>query len=508
MLLLVSILSFASDDDSDRFKTASILINNGQYLEAIGLYNELSGTGDNDNNRARSLLFSGTVYDLYLEQPEMALKIFKEIFDNYPDSPASSDALFNSGRILYKMDKYREACDIFRVYMNKYPENMRRNSAKIWAAKAKENVLALPEKQTYRTFDTQLETEIRVLLKKNVPALVFNSPSKIRITNIETGKTIFYGAGPVVVSKKTTMIVVNTEKTSAKKCKIETDNEFISVGGKRYRGNFTVHSTLAGLSVVNHLHIEKYLYGVVPKEMSWLWSAEALMAQAIASRTYALYIRAKQPANKIYDLAATTASQVYGGYSAEKEQASRAVDETFGKIMLFDGKLIIAYFHANSGGYTESSANVWGADVPYLQGVADQFSSIPSARKWTLILTYNKLEKLLQNARLKIGKIQKIKLGGRSKSGRIKSFLIISDKGKAKLTGNNFRLKVGAASLKSTWFDTKAEKRKLVFEGRGYGHGVGMSQWGAHQMALADYSYDNILRHYYQGVEIAEASYK
>lgn len=508
LLLLASALFAAPYDDSGGFRTAARLINNGQYLEAVGIYNEISGTADSLDNRARALLFSGSVYDVYLEQPVVALKIFKEIYHKYPDSPASSDALFNSGRILYTMDKHREASDIFRVYMEKYPEAMRRNSAKIWEAKAKKNSLKLPEKHSPKMVNFPLETMIRVLLKKNVARLVFNSPSKIKITHVDTGKILFLGAGPVVISKKSSMIVINTEKTSAKKCKIETANEFISIGGQRYRGSFVVHGRLRGLTAVNHLHIEKYLYGVVPKEMSWLWPVEALMAQAIASRTYALYIRSKQPENRIYDLVSTTASQVYGGYNAEKERATRAVDDTFGKIMLFDGKLIIAYFHANSGGYTESSTNVWGADVPYLKSVADQFSSLPSTRKWSLSLSYGELETLLRSSRLNIGKIEQIQFEGRSKSGRIKSFVIVSDKGKTNLSGNNFRLKVGAASLKSTWFDTKTGKSGIVFKGRGYGHGVGMSQWGAHQMALADYSHDTILKHYYQGIEIARAVYK
>jgi len=134
VFIVVSKLSFASGHDPERFKSASMLINNGQYLEAIGIYNEISKDSDSDNNRVRSLLFSGTVYDLYLDQPVVSLKIFKEIFENYPDSSASSDALFNSGRILYKMEKYKESYDIFRVYMSKYPENMRRASAKIRAS--------------------------------------------------------------------------------------------------------------------------------------------------------------------------------------------------------------------------------------------------------------------------------------------------------------------------------------------------------------------------------------
>ena len=506
VLLLFSGGAYGSTVDLDMFKKASVLISNGKYLEATGLYNKISNSGETNDSRADALLFAGTVYDLYLDQPEISLKIYKKIYTKFPDSSASPDAFFMSGRILFQMEKYQEAYDTFKIYSEMYPASQIRRSTSIWMNKAKGYFIDVPDK--IKKLVLPLDKEIRVLLKKNVPSIVFSSPADIRISNLTTGKTIFFGTGPVVVAKKAGMIVVNSEKTSAKQCKIETDNEFLNLGGKRYRGKFLVHSGRRGLTAVNHLHIEKYLYGVVPKEMSWLWSEEALKAQAIASRTYALHIKSKQPSYKNYDLVATTASQVYGGYSSEKQKTSQAVDKTFGKVMVFDDQLIISYFHANSGGQTESSKNVWGGELAYLQSASDQFSSIPEARKWRLSLTYKELEKLLVKSGLKIGKIKKIKLEGRSKSGRIKAFRIISDMGSARLSGNNFRLKIGPVELKSTWFDVKKEKNKLVFRGRGYGHGVGMSQWGAHQMALADYSYDKILKHYYKGIDIAEAAYR
>lgn len=506
ILVFFAGVAYGSWANQGMFKEASNLISDGKYLEANCLYSKISKTGDTDDTRAAALLFSGAVYDLYLGQPEISLKIFKKIYTKYPESSASPDAFFMSGRILFQMEKYQEAYDIFKRYSEMYPKSKVRRSTEIWMGKAKESFIDVPDK--IKKLTAQLDKEVRVMLKKSVSSLVFSSPSSIRISNLKTGKTVFSGKGPVVIAKKNGMIVVNSEKTTVKQCVVETDNEFISLGGKRYRGRFRVYNKPSGLTAVNHLHVEKYLYGVVPKEMSWLWAEEALKAQAIASRTYALYIKSKQPAYKIYDLAATTASQVYGGYGSEKKRTTQAVDNTFGKVMMFDEQLIISYFHANSGGQTESSKNVWGGEVPYLQSISDQFSLVPETRKWKLSLTYKELETLLKKSGLKIGKIKKIKLEGRSKSGRIKAFRIISDKGQARLTGNNFRLKIGPVELKSTWFDIKTEKNKLVFKGRGYGHGVGMSQWGAHQMALSDYSYDKILKYYYKGIDIAEAVYR
>lgn len=508
VILLFNIpLGFSSELDSKAFQTATELINNGKYLEAVGLYREIAEGSSFANNRARALLFSGTIYDLYLDQPETALKLFKRLCKIYPESPAAPDALFNSGLILYKTDRYQEAFEIYRSYLEKYPENMRRDSAIVWEEKAKEKISALPEKQRQIRHLT-LGPEIRVLLKKKAGQLIFTSPSKMTLSNPATGKIIFSGTGPVAVSTKAARMTINTEKISAGKCKVETENDCLGIDGQPYRGSIFVYMDALGLTAVNHLDIEKYLYGVVPKEMSWLWSEQALMAQAIASRTFALYLRKKQPANQLYDLTATTASQVYGGYGAEHDKARGAVDQTRGKVMLFNGKLIIAYFHADSGGYTESSENVWGVDIPYLKSISDKFSLIASEPEWMLFLSYKELGKLLKTPGLNPGKIKKIRLEDRSESGRVNSFYIVGDKAKIRLKGNTFRMKLGATRLKSTCLETSLSKSGILFKGKGYGHGVGMSQWGAHQMALADCSFFDILRHYYKGIDIADVVYK
>ena len=508
-VILIPLHAVAADqgNDAEKFKAASDLISNGKYPEAIGVYNQIAVDSPGADNRARAMLFSGSVYDLYLNQSQTSLKQFREIYEDYPNSPSAPDALYNSGRLLYKIDRYEDAFQIFSDYTNRFPDNMRRNSAEIWAKKAREHFNVEPTPEPRKT-ELSFDSDVRVLLKKRAKKLVFNSTEKIKILNYQTGKTIFYGTGPVVVAGKDDRIYVNTEKTSAEVCRIESPSPGLSVDGNPYRGQFIVYSGRSGLTLVNHVNIEKYLYGVVPKEMSWLWSHEALKAQAIASRTYALYIREKQQSGKCYDLTATTASQVYGGLSAEKEQASKAVDDTFGKVMLFDENLIIAYFHANSGGYTESSKNVWGADIPYLKSVSDIYSSIPVEKKWSHTLSYKKISHLLSGSKRKPGKIKAIKPELRSPSGRIKSFLVISNKGRIRYRSNHFRMKIGATDLKSTCFNIKSGKFRVTFEGRGYGHGVGMSQWGAHQMALSGRLYSDILKHYYQGVRIAESGYE
>ena len=126
--------------------------------------------------------------------------------------------------------------------------------------------------------------------------------------------------------------------------------------------------------------IEKYLYGVVPREMPDSWAEQALMAQAVAARTYALYVKEKS-VHPDYDLEATTASQVYGGIRAESQRSTRAVNATRGQVMTHDGKLIVAYFHSDSGGHTEDPSNVWNTDtIPYLCGVPERLNQQPHVK--------------------------------------------------------------------------------------------------------------------------------
>ncbi|MEE8552831.1 MAG: SpoIID/LytB domain-containing protein [Desulfobacterales bacterium] len=269
----------------------------------------------------------------------------------------------------------------------------------------------------------------------------------------------------------------------------------------RYRGTFTISSGPRGLEVVNHVPVEQYLYGVVPKEMSNKWDQEALMAQAVASRTYALYIKEKS-SEKPFDVKATTASQVYGGYDAEARASNSAVDATRGQVMIYNGRLIIAYFHADSGGHTEDAKNVWNVNIPYLQGISDRFSKNRPGGEWVHFLSFDAVGNQLNRYGLDLGWIRTLKPAGNSRSGRTLQMMVVSDKGTFVFTSNNFRIKIGETKLKSTLFQIKPYRNGIIAKGNGYGHGVGMSQWGANRMARAGFSYRDILKYYYRGIRI------
>lgn len=305
--------------------------------------------------------------------------------------------------------------------------------------------------------------------------------------------------------------------------------------GYTYRGylEFMKSPVSAGLTVVNVVPMEYYLYGVVGKEMSPSWSLEALKAQAVAARTYAVFHK-NYFKSRGYDMADDTRSQVYGGVNAEAASIKQAVDGTSGEILTYQGKPIEAFFCASAGGWTEHSENVWGSHVTYLRGVADRSFHMPSY-SWSVTTTPERLAANLTAAGKGVGTVQSITLSPLAKrpmhvpdrgvSGRVRTLIVRGTKGQATITGNAFQSLFG---LKSTLFDfyqgtgtppnpdmgkggrgltlpIKAGQPLTIY-GFGWGHGLGMSQYGAYQMAkenpgVKEY-YRQILSHYYTGTTL------
>jgi len=334
-------------------------------------------------------------------------------------------------------------------------------------------------------------------------------------------------------------------------------SQHLNFGSRHYRGILYVHSSNGGVTVVNILPVEEYLRGVVPREMPSSWPIEALKAQAVAARTYALRQVISKAGLGLYDVVATTDSQVYGGVEGESLPSDRAVLETAGEVMRHSGQLISAVFHSTSGGHTENSEDVWSYRHSYLRGVEDYDQQSPHYR-WVKTLELSQIEEKLLSTGLVVGKLLGIRPGtASSTTGRLKTVILVGSDTTLEVDASTFRFALG---LKSTWFDIsfmgeasgsyvknsldpeedvfvvgadgevnewKVGKPYAIaanewlnkpfaytvmgyaplsagvdFLGRGWGHGVGMSQWGARGMAEEGYSYKDILRYYYRGIEI------
>lgn len=270
---------------------------------------------------------------------------------------------------------------------------------------------------------------------------------------------------------------------------------------RAYRGVVEVRRTDRGLTVINELDLESYLYGVLKLEMDPSWPEEAVKAQAVAARTLAL-ANLRRYAREGFDVRDTVETQLYGGVTHEDPRATAAVDATRGLVLTYGGRPIQAVYHADSGGRTEASENVWGVAYPYLRSVEDPYRAGSPHDHWTVGMPLPLLEAKLRAGGLDVRDLRSIEVVRWSESGRALLLRLGGPSGSWEVTGQQLRMAVGPNVLRSTRFTVRVEGETAVFEGSGWGHGVGLSQWGARGMALGGADFLRILRHYYRDVEL------
>ena len=263
----------------------------------------------------------------------------------------------------------------------------------------------------------------------------------------------------------------------------------------------------AALLLVNEVPIEDYVASVVASEYG-LDDREGTKAMAVVARTYGLFASAKF--GGAYDQADGTASQVYDGAEAVTERSRSAAQATAGEVLTYNGNLIQSVYFSSSGGHTANNEDVWKADnaLPYLRGVEDPHDDASPHHSWSAAVDRSALLQTLTRERGTL--VEGFTIGERAPHGRVKTINVLqSSGGPHTMRANTFRLLVNrgvdGAPLKSTWFDARRQGDQYVFNGRGFGHGVGLSQWGAHAMAERGSGYEEILRFYYTDVEIQQA---
>ncbi len=302
---------------------------------------------------------------------------------------------------------------------------------------------------------------------------------------------------------------------------------------RAYRGEIHLLPFPAGMTIVNRLTMEEYLYAVVPSEMPSSWPAAALEAQAIAARTYA-FAHLDSYEKRGFDLMGSVVSQAYNGVKSETRAVRRAVDATRGQILTYNGKPISAFYSANSGGYSAVPPVTWNFKPPYLQAVPDKLvpahDGLPSpaklaawvtqrinsyaahpkyssrsAYRWQVIVPCAEIEYRV-NKQKTIGRITDLHTLGRATCGRVEQVLIKGTEGQIVVRGDAIRSTLGG--LRSNLFTIEPKFGKdglpefFIFTGAGYGHGVGMDQSGAAGMAADGYSAADILAHYYPGATL------
>ncbi|RCX13832.1 stage II sporulation protein D [Anaerobacterium chartisolvens] len=393
----------------------------------------------------------------------------------------------------------------------------------------------------------------------------FYSDSKTARSAITVGISAILGQGSYSViepasnriiltdSGKNTVLMFNGSTEKLRIDPMGNDNEALfSLNGKRYRGGLeAVRLAGSDMTIINVVPFEQYLYGVVPCEIGAYPAKEAIKAQAVAARTYAM-VSMGQHGKLGFDLCATQHCQVYGGADKEAAACTNAVNETKGKIVTYDGRPAQTLYFASSGGRTEDSENVWGGSFPYLKSVEDKYELTNSANYyWTKSYSNSELSNIIKSKGRDLGSITGVSVLQYTAAGRalevqvegtndkyiyireafksalgLKSgmFTISTDADISARKSDNATIKLQAAGKKavsSSGIKTVGTNTKVtvmgadgvkktfaayptgyVFTGKGWGHGVGMSQEGAMGMAEAGFTYDQILEYYYTGAKV------
>ena len=283
---------------------------------------------------------------------------------------------------------------------------------------------------------------------------------------------------------------------------LESATGFLHINGKLYRGKIALLPKDNECVVVNTLSMDRYLAGLINKEMAPNWPMEAMKAQAVASRSYAL-AQAQLNQNKDFDLESSTLDQVYDGAASETPKSTQAVEATKGVVLTYGNAPMKAYFHANCGGMTEQPSAVWGQDSPAFCPVVCPFHKKERDKiSWTVQLSNFQVESALRKIAglLPTGfvRLARLEAGALNPNHKLSDLMVSDQKGNSLvISATAFRNAIGNQRVKSTSFEVKQENGRYVIQGQGYGHAVGMCQVGARAMAEQGKTFLQILKYYY-----------
>jgi stage II sporulation protein D len=304
----------------------------------------------------------------------------------------------------------------------------------------------------------------------------------------------------------------------------------LALNGKHYRGELLFVPNDTGITVVNRVRMDEYLRGVVPLEIGTKEARDsaAVQAQAVTARSYAYVHAGASSASRPYDITASVADQIYGGADVETAVSNAAVKSTRGLVLQYEGHVVNAPYHSACGGSTAAADEIWRTQSePYLQRVSDQipgthrfYCDIAPRFRWTRSMDGVTLRAALVQYLANYtatpggypGTPRDVEIDTRTPSGRVGTLKIATDRGNYVLRGNDIRYVLrppGGEILNSTYFTLETITgrdgaiTRLTIRGAGYGHGVGMCQWGAIGRARAGQDFRTILRTYYPGTTVA-----
>ncbi len=340
------------------------------------------------------------------------------------------------------------------------------------------------------------------MLLKDADAASIAVHAPYRLVDLNRGNTLLWGdkLEETRVSFHGDELIFGKERFRAAGVKVISRRDgSVELDGTRYRGEISLVARPANrLRAVDRLNVEEYIQGVLGSEMPDYWDKEALMAQAICIRTYVLYRKVKRKDLNALHLA-------YRGITDENWRLNKIVGETRGIVMFYDDKIFSAYFHSTCGGHTEDAAHVFGdKSIAPLSGVECGFCDRSKYYKWKADIKKADLEDKLRKKYPGLERTSTIVAENPGPGGHNSTVRIKHAGGDLKMGANEFRLLVGPNTIFSTAFSARDEGSVIRFTGSGWGHGVGMCQYGAQKMAEEGYQWFQILRHYYPAVEFVK----
>ncbi|MBK8575578.1 MAG: SpoIID/LytB domain-containing protein [Elusimicrobia bacterium] len=346
---------------------------------------------------------------------------------------------------------------------------------------------------------------IRIGLNDSTPSVTLGFGT-YRLTGIVSRRKPNYKEAVKILPSKHGFIV-NKERWG-KSITIEPSdrNGVVVINNRPFRGAIELKRKGAGIRIINRLSVEDYVRGVLQMETSDKWPTQALQAQAVISRTYALRNR-RRHGRSGYDFCSQPHCQTYGGAAAERKATDAAVQRTRGEVLVDrKKKLASTVYHSCCGGSTESAENVWEhGGQPYLKATHCPWCKGSPRFNWVAKVPYGLVDERIRSAGFPIGGVRAIGILSHTPSGRVYKLRVYGEKGTEDILANRFRNIVDPALIRSTfWSGISKLDGAWQIHGQGWGHGVGLCQWGMKTLADKNMSYGQILRFYYRSVEVID----
>jgi len=477
----------------------SYLLDIGNYLEALEAFDTSLESSARPEVQTRALLSRAMTLATFLDAPDQAIEVYRRIRREYPKQ--AENATYREGLLLFDMTRYKVAISALEGYLRDYPKGRFRFQAEALLDQSRaelEKVRSVPHPP-----DTTIkQPRVRVLLFRKAPEVRLQGKG-IQLT---LGNIQYSGADNYMLAAENGQVRLAGSRRSSGTVEVRAQGPLritASKSKKLVRGLIQVSAKGDHLRVINQIGIESYLRGVVPSESYASWPLETLRAQAVAARTYAFY-QVRHRSKRLYDVVDNEGDQAYKGVEREDPRTDKAVTSTAGVILTDPKKKnlhpILAMYSANSGGHTADAKAIFRVDNSVLKAQLDPWSLTGKMANWKRRYSRAEIEKGLARVGVKVHQLRAIEPVTVGPSGRLIRVRLIH-KGKP-IEVRSRPVLTRALKLPEILVEIQPDGDKFIFNGHGWGHGVGYSQWGSAGMGKAGKDYREILAYYYPDTKL------